>query len=253
MISVVVCSKTGRAATEHQPNVAKTIGAAFEYICIDNTKHTWSLAAAYNKATEKARGEIIVFVHEDAFFMSPNWGAALLSKFAAQPDLALAGVAGTQYLSSCNPVWTNPGRPFIKGRIIHELQNGERFSMNLFSVENGDSEVVAIDGVFMAARASALKNTRFDETTFDGFHFYDLDLCMRLRRNYRIAVTTDVLIKHLSGGSFGREWKNYAQRFLDKYRAELPASCAGQEPDFSNIIPYETVDLKGKVSQKTRR
>ncbi len=125
--------------------------------------------------------------------------------------------------------------------------------MNLFSVEDGDGDVVVADGVFMAVRAGALARVRFDQTTFDGFHFYDLDLCMQLRRNHRLIVTNDVLIKHLSGGDFNDEWKRYAQRFLDKYKAELPANCASQEPDFANIIPYETVNLKGRISQETIR
>ena len=251
MISVIVCSKDGKAREDHKPNIRKTIGAPYEYICIDNSAGTLSLAGAYNQGIAKAIGEILVFMHEDAFLMSMDWGRVLLDKFRSRPNLGLVGVAGTQYLDASPPLWGRAGRPFIKGRVVHELGKGEKFLLTVFSTEEFDTEVVAVDGVFMAVRAECLKASRFDDATFDGFHFYDLDLCMQVRRTHQLIVTTDLLIKHLSGGSFNQTWAKYAARFIGKYKSELPASCATQVPDFNNIVQFETVDIKGRVSQQT--
>jgi hypothetical protein len=92
---------------------------------------------------------------------------------------------------------------------------------------------------------------RFDDVLFDRFHFYDLDICMQIRKTHRIIVTPDILVKHQSGGSFNNEWFTYAQRFARKYRTDLPARCTADVPDRAKRVPFESFDLKGKLPQIT--
>jgi len=74
---------------------------------------------------------------------------------------------------------------------------------------------------------------------FDRFHFYDLDLCMRVRKTHRIVVTSEILVKHLSAGSFDQAWQSYAERFLWKYADELPASSTHLVPDLQHRVGFE--------------
>jgi glycosyltransferase involved in cell wall biosynthesis len=250
MISVVVCTQKPVSDTAHERNIRKTAGADIEYLRIDNSSNSYSLAAAYNKGVEQSEGNIIVFMHDDVFFMEGNWAAVLESKFANE-STGLVGVAGTQYLFADNPGWVVAGRPFIRGHVIHELNNGQVYTLTVFNWERPDAEVVAVDGLFFAIRKDLFTTIRFDEQTFDGFHFYDLDICMQVRRSHKLIVTWDLLIKHQSGGSFNDNWKKYAFRFSEKYRQELPASCVGTTPDLSHRVPFENFDLKGKAPQVT--
>ena len=160
----------------------------------------------------------IVFIHEDCFFMEPGWGAALYSKFEKDPLLGGVGVAGTQYLFSTTPAWIAAGMPFIRGRVIHELRNGEMFVLTIFSWDKADAEVVAFDG-------------------------------MQIRKTHRLLVTWDIMLKHFSGGNMNQVWLDYGKRFLEKYRSVLPVSCvpAGEIPDPARHRGCQSFDLRGKA------
>jgi GT2 family glycosyltransferase len=251
MISVIVCSRKPESWDFHRRNIEKTIGVPYEYCRIDNTHNTYGICAAYNKGAEQAKGDILVFVHEDAFFMEPGWGAVLESKFTYDPRIGLIGVAGTQYLLPDSNLWIAAGQPFLKGRIIHELNRGETFILTVFTWDKADSDVVAIDGVFMAMSRNAFNTAKFDDINFPEFHFYDLDISMQVRKKHRIIVTWDILIKHFSGGNPNESWVKAGKTFLEKYSNELPANCTSLIPDEN---PEKrpgpmNFDIKGKVDQ----
>ena len=251
MISVIVCSIKPPEWTLHERNVAKTVSAVHEYIRVDNRNAATGICSVYNRGARQARGDILVFVHEDVFFMEQGWGGVLERKFSADPSVGLVGVAGTQYLCADKMSWNFAGRPFLKGRVVHELDGGKEFFMTAFSLDKADAGAVAVDGLFFAVRRDLFKTIRFDEETFDKYHFYDLDICMQVRRTHKIMVTWDILVKHLSAGKPDDVWRAYGHKFLEKHKNELPANCSGIEPDFS--VKREmgiSVDLKGKVTQE---
>ena len=251
MISVIVCSRQPPQWDIHQRNVAKTISAEHEYVRIDNTAKMYGICGAYNQGVSEAKGDILVFVHEDVFFMEPGWGTVLETKFAASPRTGLIGVAGTQYLFADNPAWIRAGQPFIRGRVVHELDRGASYILSVFSWDKSDAEVVAVDGLFFAVRASLFPAIRFDEVTFDKFHFYDLDICMQVRKTHACIVTWDILLKHLSGGNANEQWVEAGKRFLAKYKNELPVSTVATIPDLTKYREAMHYDLRGKVAQVT--
>ncbi len=257
MISVIVCSRQPFAWDLHQRNVTKTIGVDYDYVRIDNTANVLGICGAYNLGVKQARGDIFVFVHEDVFFMEPGWGKVLESKFATNPRLGLIGVAGTQYLFADNPAWIRAGQPFIRGRVVHELDKGASYILSIFSWDKSDAEVVAVDGLFFAIRSSLFPAIRFDDVTFDKFHFYDLDICMQVRNargplgGYQCIVTWDILLKHLSGGKADAQWVEAGKRFLAKYKNELPVSTVAAVPDPAAYREAMHFDLRGKVAQGT--
>lgn len=250
-LSIIVCSRLSDSDTMHERNVRKTIGLAeYEYIKIDNRDNRYSITAAYNEGVRRSKGNVLVFMHQDVFFVEGGWGNKLLAKFD-DVNIGLIGVAGTDYLAADNPAWVSPGRPFIHGQVIHELDKGNKYHLTVFSWDKTDVPVVAVDGLFFAVRADLFAKVSFDEATFDGFHFYDIDLCMQVREHAECRVTRDILVKHLSGGSFDATWKMYAQRFIAKYAGRLPVSCVNSVPDPQKRIPFENFDLKGKAPQTT--
>jgi GT2 family glycosyltransferase len=251
MVSVIVCSRQPHAWDMHQRNVVKTIGVDYEYVRIDNTAGAYGICGAYNKGITQARGDIFVFVHEDVFFMEPGWGETLTTKFARDERIGLVGVAGTQYLFADNPAWIRAGQPFIRGRVVHELDKGASYILSIFSWDKSDAEVVAVDGLFFAIRANLFPGISFDEATFDKFHFYDLDICMQVRRTHTCIVTWDILLKHLSGGKADADWMEAGKKFLTKYKNELPAATVATIPDLTNCKQALHFDLRGKVAQGT--
>jgi len=250
MISVISYCRHPESNAVQERNVAKTIGTEYEYMVIDGSKGPLKFAPAYNWAITQMKGDIAVFVGDDCYFMSMNWGPALAGKFAADQRLGVAGVAGTQYLFADKHSWTAAGRPFIKGRIVYHLQNGDFFAV-VFSNEKGDYDVVACDGCFMAVKAELFKSVRFDEKTFQGPSFYDLDFCLQARSSARIIITSEVTIKKRSQTVYDDEWNTTGRLFLQKHAQRLPASCAEAVPDPAHFVSSQMVNLKGKYSMET--
>jgi GT2 family glycosyltransferase len=239
MISVIVCSTADPQWKDHEENVAATIGCEYEYLRIDNRGGHGGICAAYNEGIERAGGDPVVFVHEDVFFLTPAWGRELQRLFE-DASVGMVGVAGTQYLFRHLPFWGAAGRPFIHGCVVHAGEEGKKDILTVFSRTQETVEVVAVDGLFFALGRDALGGVRFDAETFDRYHFYDIDMCMQVRRSHRILVTPDIMVKHFSGGSFDEEWARYAARFMKKYARELPAGCSEAVPDPEKRVDFES-------------
>jgi len=245
MISVITCSKNPIAQSIQERNVQKTIGTECEYLLLD-AKNYGGTAAAYNQAVTQAKGDILVFIHDDVYFIKMNWGQILENKYVNDPWLGVVGVAGSQYLYENKCSLTAAGRPFIKGRVIHHLQNGDFFAV-VYSPENGDFEVVACDGVFLAVKRQLFESYAFDSSNFTGNHFYDIDFCMQARHTNRVIVSTDIVFKRRSQAAFGKEWSSFGELFLQKWANELPASTVDAVPDPEHFVSTQCVDLKGKA------
>jgi hypothetical protein len=250
MISVVTCYKSRTSIALQERNIAKTIGADYEYLALDGSAPATNFAAAYNDAAQRARGGLIVFIEHDCFIMNELWGASLSAKFAADPGLGIAGVAGTQYLYADKFSWTAAGKPYIKGRIVYHLENDDFFA-SVYSTEKNDCPVVACDGCFMAVRKELFTRLRFDEKIFTGRYFHDLDFCLQARPRSRVIVTGEVTVKRRLQPSFDEQWRAAGEAFLRKNRDVLPASCADSTPDPDHFVSSSVVDLKGRVSSTT--
>ena len=249
MISVVTCYKSRTQQSLQEQNVAKTVGTEHEVIAIDGSAPAVNVAAAYNRAALAARGNLVVFIADDCFFMNELWGKALIAKFSADQGLGIAGIAGTQYLFADRSSWTAAGRPYVKGRILYHPENDEFFAV-VFSADRHDTPVVVCDGCFMAVRKSLFDEYRFDEETFLGRYFYDLEFCLKVRSSASVIVTSEVTVSKRHQPVFDKGWREAGEEFLRKNWAILPASCADSVPDPGKIVPSAVVDLKGKASSR---
>ncbi len=77
MISIIVCSIKEPSWKDHERNVKATIGTDHEYLRIDNRENNYGICEAYNRGAAKSKGDILVFVHEDVFFLERGWGPVL--------------------------------------------------------------------------------------------------------------------------------------------------------------------------------
>ena len=106
---------------------------------------------------------------------------------------------------------------------------------------------MAVDGLFYAVMTDLFERIRFDETTFDGFHFYDLDICMQVGKTHRLMVTWDILVKHLSAGNCDVSWEEAGVRFLEKYGGMLPVSCVDSAPTHRERTFGKNYDLSDSM------
>jgi hypothetical protein len=209
-VSVVVCSRDeakGRRIRAHYE--ALFSGRDFEIIQIYDAR---SLCEAYNRGFARTSGDVVIFSHDDIEIVSEDFASRLLRHLSSND---LAGVVGTTQLAGTS--WIAAGWPRLHGCIVHPSQSYPGFAFDCYGPRPRDS-IQAVDGVLIAANRKVCEAIRFDEATFDGFHFYDLDFSYRaFLEGFRIAVAWDVLLLHNSVGRSDGNWHKYAHLFLAKH------------------------------------
>ena len=208
-------------------HVSDMIGVDHETHCYTNFDQ-YSLPEVYNKAIDEHHDDnaIMLFVHNDIYFETKDWGKILLKHFNNKHnDYQILGVAGSKSIPSSGCWWlTEDGKSMNRkdmiGIVNHDnsIRKWEsRYSEPFFGVK----PVVCIDGLFMAIDTKEIVND-FDNR-FGKYHYYDLPICVS---NYldgcNIGVITDIRITHKSIGETNNEWEHNRKLFTHYFGADLP-------------------------------
>ncbi len=251
--SVVFCSPDGERLERARARLAPLAEASGSELLPVLAPR--SLAAAYNEAARTARHSRLLFIHDDVAFLSP---APLERLAEALTDADVVGVAGSERATGPAVLWsghpylhgwvTYPAEgdeqkspsAFGEGgqKSPSAIGEGEQkfpsppgsglgvgeggsagFEAAPLSLRTGCIPgIETLDGLLLAMRRDVALAVGFDAETFDAFHFYDLDFCVRAHAaGKRLAVTTDVLALHGSRGGFGADWQRYRERFSRKH------------------------------------
>jgi hypothetical protein len=164
-----------------------------------------------------AKGELLVFSHDDIEILSPAFPQRLKAHLA---KFDLIGLVGTSRLG--NSRWVSAGPPYIFGQICH-LQPDNSLSVDIYGTPRpAVGGIQGLDGVFLATHRKIFEKVGFDAVNFDGFHLYDLDFSFAAyRAGFRLAVVNDINLFHHSAGKFDHVWVNYAKRFEAKWKSSL--------------------------------
>lgn len=215
-------------ATVRASIAARFAGVPHEIVGIHDGR---SMAEALNRGGERARGDWLVFCHDDITFVARDF-AARLKACLERHDLV--GVAGTTRMAGPSITWA--GAPHVHGWITHVRPDGSLRP----SIAGARTGVIAgaegLDGVFLAMRRTTFERIRFDPHTFDGWHGYDLDFSLRAARaGLSCAIATDLTLTHASYGSFDAAYARYAQAFCDKH-APMPTAAQVRSPFFATSV-----------------
>jgi glycosyltransferase involved in cell wall biosynthesis len=240
LISVIICSINPARAEAVSRNVALTIGVRHEIIVIDNRESKYGIGEAYNIGAARSRYDVLCFMHEDILFHTACWGE-IVAATLADASIGLIGVAGNTYKTRTESGWwiTAAGVNTRRRNIIQHYAPAQ----TLHEVENPHnevlSEVVVLDGVWLCMPKRVWQRHAFDAETLKGFHFYDLDISLQVKRTHRVCVVHTILIEHYSAGSVNTDWLNLAVRFADKWKNSLPMSTTPVDRRFSALLEYE--------------
>jgi GT2 family glycosyltransferase len=172
-------------------------------------------------------------MHDDVHFYSQNWGVSCVNKFDNE-NIGAIGLAGSAYA----PLF--PGPWWKTGFICQHLYNKRDISYGNSSAVQ--LPILVLDGFWMCIRKQLFEQIKFDVNLFNGFHFYDLDICMQIHQlGHSIISVYDIDIAHHSNGKLNLEWQKSALKFNSKWRKILPASVA--KISFFNIIKSEFTTL----------
>lgn len=220
MISIIICSRNKTINNDFIENIKSTIGCAYELIVIDNSQNQYSIFEAYNLGIEKSSGEFSCFIHDDVFFHTYGWGTIINRIFSENQDVGLIGVAGAKIKTKMPSAWWDCAENQKVIHIIQHFPNREKKKWNFGFENEQNTEVVAIDGVFMVMRND--KQIRFEDK-MKGFHNYDLNISFEyIKKGYKIVVTNEVLIEHFSLGTLNEAWVRSTHKIHDIYIKLLP-------------------------------
>lgn len=131
-----------------------------------------SASSAYNRALEKATGNIVIFVHQDVY-LPPGWlhrlGESLRQLDQTDPSWGALGICGLAHDGSLHSWVYSAGLDRVLGAPFAAPE-----------------QVRTLDEVLLVIRRSS--GLRFDER-LAGFHMYATDLCLEAeKRNLRNYV-----------------------------------------------------------------
>ena len=218
LVSFVVCSiEPERLARLRADLQAHWRGRDWELVHVGDAR---GLGEGYTRGLRRAHGDLIVCCHDDIGLLCDDFADRLRHHLAAHD---LVGVAGTDRLSG--PAWHWAGPPHTASWVCLPRPDGSIVAGLLGTTAPALRGAQALDGVFLAGRRDTFERIGFDADTFDGFHFYDLDLSYRAHlAGLDCAVALDLLIWHQSGGDFRASWRESAERFVTKFPELKPGA-----------------------------
>ncbi len=224
MISIIICSRMADVPKELKDNIASSIGCEYELCVIDNSHNEYNIFSAYNEGVRRAKGEILCFMHEDVLFHSENFGKVLEQNFSRN-DIGAVGVVGAQFISAVQSAGWWDSSPMVGGLLQGRTDSAGKYRIqNDFDGRVGKiTDVAVLDGCFITTRADIFKKIKWDETSYNGFHMYDMDICMQiLLFGYRVCITPDIVIEHKSGGEESASYFEALKHFKTKWQKQLP-------------------------------
>lgn len=234
MISIVICSVKPELLEAVTRNIEATIGVPYQLIAIDNRQANRGLCAVYNEGGQRARHDIVCFMHEDLELLEVNWGLRVVDHFQEDDQLGAIGVAGARFKSRGPSGWMAAGKS--ETNCMRLYQRHRDGTDNLFHLRPaGDRRprqpVCTLDGVWICARREVVLELPFNEA-LPPFHFYDIDFALRVSRHYGVAVVYDVGLRHFSEGHFDARWMRAALDY-QALREEAVARVALGADDLS--------------------
>ncbi|MDQ6812944.1 MAG: glycosyltransferase family protein [Bacteroidota bacterium] len=224
MISIIVSSYKEEYFERLKKNISETIGVSYEIIRIWNP-NSIGICEAYNRGASQAVYPYLCFCHEDMVFNTTNWGTIAVEHFNINLDLGLIGVAGSAYkpymLSGWGSAWGSQSIYYYLNQADQVAKRTEEVRIN---IKEGIylNQTVTVDGCFLFTTRKVYSEITFDDRTFKGYHCYDVDYSIQVGLKYKVGVISNILITHLSLGSYDYTWLEDTVQLHKKWKKKLP-------------------------------
>lgn len=241
MISVIICSRTPEIDPSFKLNIQHTIGLEHEIISIDNSRNQYNIFTAYNIGVKQSKYPYLCFVHDDVSFHTQDWGLKVCEHFKDENAGAL-GISGTTYLPFMPGYWWSGN--LVNEAIIPNTANSQEPVFKYYPEKTPEkNQVVVLDGVLMFFRRGLFDKIKFDESCYQGYHFYDVDTCVQIARlGYKAYCIFDILVRHDSLGGLNEDWLQSALLFHKKWKNNLPISCTRLTHSKICWVEFRTLD-----------
>ncbi len=184
-------------------------------ISFENTR---GLSEVYNESIRAPHDhDILLFVHDDIWLNDYFLVDRLIDSLTIYD---VVGVAGSRRRAARQIAWYSSDDT-LKGDTTH-LSGVVGHGKEQFggATRYGPTPVQCeiLDGAFLAAKKSTLRdNAVFFDPRFD-FHFYDMDFCRTARQKNLHLGTSRISVSHQSMGNFDSlAWRKSSEIYLEKW------------------------------------
>ena len=152
----------------------------YELILLDNCNNRYKSAVeALNNGALQAKGDILLFVHQDVFIIDKN-GFLKIAEFCKQTNFGVCGVAGVD----------------INKRLICSVVQGEKKEM-AGEKANGLMEVQTLDECMFFVKKANFKGFEYID---DSWHLYAVSYSISCLKNNLKNYVLPIQVRHYSPG-----------------------------------------------------
>lgn len=202
MISFITCSANSIEVPILRTSIANRIKGKYEIICTVGEKN---IGIAYNKGAYEAKGDILVFTHEDVEIRSTDFDLEQASMCAYLHGVI--GVAGARVLPDNLCWWATQEK--LSGACLH-TKNNEIW----MSTYGKFGEVEVLDGVFLMCHRKTFQLLHGFDENIPGWDFYDIDFTLRSIQQGLKNFTYPIMVCHHSLGEGCKEEQWQENRLL---------------------------------------
>ncbi|MEL7669953.1 glycosyltransferase [Methanobacterium sp.] len=236
MISIICVYNNKEILDECLLNSLENQNELYELILIDNSKIKFKSAAeALNYGGEKAKGEYIMFVHQDVSLCSSTWLNDAEKILKSLKDKAVAGIVGMS----------------DKG-----VNNGERGKNTLIHGNPPEkwgwgnpikrSEIVqTLDECLIIIPMYIFEKFKFDEITCPKWDLYVVEYCLNIKSKGLKSYVMPLAVYHKSTGAISKNYFCTLNKVLKKhsYLKQIYTTCGNWNTKYPLFLQKYTFIL----------
>ena len=206
-ISLITVYNNRKLLEEMLSSVNGQLNVETDLVMIDNRQKAFSsAAAALNYGTDKAVGDVFVFLHQDIEFLSHD-ALEQIYDYAFENKNAIFGAAGVKNRNEDK-----------SGKIFTSMYAGGDKVKH--SALDKPTECFTLDECLIACHRDCMNELSFDETVCDGWHLYGADLCLQagLHSDLKVMVIPMDYVWHKSNGNADRSYHKTQNKLACKYK-----------------------------------
>lgn len=236
MISLITVYNHQALLDEMIASAKIQINVDVDFVMIDNRKGSFkSAASALNYGMSKAKGEVLVFLHQDIEFLSESVLSRIYD-FAIEHKSVLFGAAGVKSKEE------DKG-----GSILTSMYTGpDKVKNTTLSKPTG---CFTLDECLIACHKNCVSRLTFDEKVCDGWHLYGADLCLQAQLIADLSVMVVPMddVWHKSNGNADKSYMQTQCFLAKKYKDHFKVINTTNGFQYTNPLKRIALNIYRKI------
>ena len=207
-----------------------------DYVFIDNQSGRFSCAAvALNFGFSQAKGDVIVFLHQDIEFVD-DITLEYIFDFAVSHPNTLFGAAGVH----------SRNEESFNRTLLSSMYSGPNKKKN--DGLDGPRECFTLDECLIACHRSVMDKLAFDEKVCNCWHLYGADLCLQAQITEGLNVMAIPMnIWHKSNGNADRNYFQTQDCLAKKYKKYFKVINTTNGYQYTDALPRILLNISRAI------